>query len=153
MCEKMGWVWHGERGGIDAKTPSGEECELKATLFKGKPVSWSTSRDISDTVLTRWRDAEYWLFGVFDVFEDLIVLYCVPRRKMEPILEKYGRDMAEKHGSNKRLANPHVSIKEIRPLADLVFLADGYEHPDAWATGRPVLKATRASPQLRHTDA
>jgi Restriction endonuclease PvuII len=73
-------------GGIDAVDPDGEEVEIKTTRLSQRGVMFPTSRYVSQTVIDPFRDASWWVFGVFNRYEELVALSRVESDAMKAIM-------------------------------------------------------------------
>ena len=142
VCAKVGLVWVGDRGGIDARDPrTGDEVEIKSTkLTQGRALNFPTSRAISPPVIERFRAAGYWLFAVFDDFSNLIALYRVPSSTMSPKIDDLERKMMRRAAAGEPLENnPKTSLDSIRSGSELLLLSDQYEElqisPGRWRIG------------------
>jgi hypothetical protein len=124
ICARLGLVWTGERGGVDALDPDGQEVEIKTTrLHRGASVSFPTSRYVSQTVIDRFRAAGWWVFGVFSRYEELVALYRVDAARIEPIIDRLERGMAERLAAGRPMQNnPKISLREVRPGAQRLYL-------------------------------
>ena len=134
ICARLGLVWTGERGGVDALDPDGEEVEIKTTrLDLRRSVSFPTSRYVSQTVIDRFRSAGSWVFGVFSRYEELVALYRVEADRMEPIIDRLDTRMRERQAEGRPMENnPKIPLRDVRPRAQRLYL-DGrhreYEDP------------------------
>src|SRR5438105_2959379 len=77
VCAQPGLVQVGDRWSTDARSNAGEDIEIKSTRLVSGSTQFPTSRNVSETVIRRFREAHWWAFGVFDVYEELIALYRV----------------------------------------------------------------------------
>lgn len=120
ICARLGLVQVGDRWSTDARSQQGEDIEIKSTRLDSRAtMQFPTSRNVSATVIDRFRDADWWAFGVFDVYEDLIALYRVDADKMAPIIDALDvKRLAAEADSNKReLNNPKIPFNLMRSLA------------------------------------
>lgn len=124
ICARIGLVWTGERGGVDALDPEGREVEIKTTRVEGsRRVQFPTSRYVSQTVLDRFRDAASWVFGVFNRYEELIALYRVEAKEMQPIIDDLERRMRQRQSQGRPLENnPKIALNAIRGDARRLYL-------------------------------
>ncbi|MBF6619852.1 MAG: hypothetical protein ITG02_06430 [Patulibacter sp.] len=143
ICVQAELIWQGDRGGIDAIDPyTGEEVEIKSTkLVDGGALQFPTSRAISPTVIARFRDAGYWLFGVFDNFSNLAILYKVSGTHMVAKIDLLEQKMFARAAAKQPLENnPKTTLDSIRAHATVVFVGDGYEEyelaPGRWRIRR-----------------
>jgi hypothetical protein len=133
ICAEVKLTWVGDRGGADGLTKAGKEVEIKSTrLIEGKSMHFPTSRSVSATVISRFRNAEFWLFGVFDVYQELIAVYRVEAAKMAPLIKELERKMKKRKRQRRgEENNPKWSFAVIRPMAKPIFLHKGFkEHQD-----------------------
>src|SRR5213592_2198109 len=105
ICARIGLVWTGERGGIDALDPDGDEVEIKTTRLSERGVMFPTSRYVSQTVIDRFRDANWWIFGVFNRYEELVALYRVESDAMKSIVDDLEQRMNDRMASGRALEN------------------------------------------------
>jgi hypothetical protein len=139
ICARLGLVWVGDRGGTDARSSTGEEVEIKSTRLDKRPtINFPTSRYVSPTVIERFRDADWWAFGVFDLYEELVALYRVDRAGMKPLVDLLEERMLAVSAAGKAYQNnPKFAFSAIRPLAEtLYFDAEHYVERNvgaAWA--------------------
>ncbi len=143
VCAEAGIVWQSDRGGIDAIDPrTSEEVEIKSTkLVEGSSIQFPTSRGISPTVIARFRNSGYWLFGVFDNFSNLAIVYRVEGRAMAPKIDILERKMLGRRASGEPLENnPKTTLDSIRPVASVVFQSPDFEEfeptPGRWRIRR-----------------
>lgn len=126
LCARAGLIWSGARGEADAVTAAGVEVEVRSTVYvPGRPLSFPTSRDVKPRVIDRWRQAGFWLFGIFDPCERLLAHYRVPAAGMAPLLDDLEERMRRKLGAGRTLNNPHLPFGTIRAAADAVWHAPG----------------------------
>ncbi len=130
ICVKAkGLIWVGDRGGADARTKKDDkEVEIKSTRLGEKPViQFPTSRSVSPTVIARFRRAEFWLFGVFDLHQELIAVYRVDAADMAKLIDELERKMKlRKKQRRGEENNPKWRFSVIRPKAKKLFLRRGY---------------------------
>lgn len=135
-------MWVGERGGTDARSATGEEVEIKSTrLDKRASINFPTSRYVSPTVIARFRAADWWAFGVFDLYEELVALYRVEKVDMKPLIDLLEQRMLALRAAGKAYQNnPKFSFAAIRPIATtLYFDATNYAERNvgaAWTIRR-----------------
>jgi hypothetical protein len=124
ICAAEGLVWVGDRSGTDARSAVGEEVEIKSTRLDGRAgINFPTSRYVSPTVIARFRAADWWAFGVFDLYEELIALYRVEQADMKTLLDVLERRMLELSAAGKAYQNnPKLAFSAIRPLARVLYL-------------------------------
>lgn len=117
ICAHQRLVWVADRGGTDARTRTGDEVEIKSTRLDDRPtIAFPTSRYVSETVIERFRAADWWAFGVFDVYEELVAIYRVERHEMTPIIDELERKMQDRIASGRPLENnPKINFTAIRP--------------------------------------
>jgi len=143
VCAETGLIWQGDRGGIDAIDPStGDEVEIKSTkLVDGGAIKFPTSRGISPTVITRFRDAGYWLFAVFDNFSNLAIVYRVDAPDMAAHIDVLEGKMRARTAAGEPLENnPKISLDAIRAVSTIVFQSPDFEEyevaPGRWRVRR-----------------
>lgn len=143
ICAETRLIWQGDRGGIDAIDPgTGEEVEIKSTkLVDGGAIQFPTSRGISPTVIARFRDAGYWLFGVFDNFSNLAIVYRVDRPDMAPKIDVLEGKMRARTAAGEPLENnPKTTLDSIRPVCSVAFRSPDFEEyelaPGRWRIRR-----------------
>ena len=130
ICAETRLVWQGDRGGIDAIDPvTREEVEIKSTkLVSGGAIQFPTSRGISPTVIARFRAAGYWLFGVFDNFSNLAIVYRVDREDMAEKIAGLETKMKARTAAGEPLENnPKTTLDSIRPVCRVVFASPDFE--------------------------
>lgn len=139
VCAEAGIVWQGDRGGIDAIDPrTSEEVEIKSTkLVEGSSIQFPTSRGISPTVIDRFRASGYWLFGVFDNFSNLAIVYRVEGHDMAPKIDVLEQKMLGRQAAGEPLENnPKTTLDSIRRVASVVFRSPDFEEfelvPGRW---------------------
>jgi hypothetical protein len=127
ICAEAKLIWVGDRGGADGLTKSGDEVEIKSTrLIEGKSMHFPTSRSVSPTVISRFRKATFWLFGVFDVYQELIAIYRVEAADVAELIDELERKMKQRKAQRRgEENNPKWSFAAVRPKAKRLFL-----HPD-----------------------
>lgn len=127
VCAIAKIVWTGDRGGADARTEDDQQVEIKSTRLDRRPsIQFPTSRYVSPTVIARFRTAAFWLFGVFDVYEELVAVYRVGADAMQEQVDELERRMKHREAQGKALENnPKLPFSVIRPKAARLFL-----HPD-----------------------
>jgi Restriction endonuclease PvuII len=129
ICAEAGIVWQGDRGGIDAIDPHTlEEVEIKSTkLVEGNSIQFPTSRGISPTVIARFRASGYWLFGVFDNFSNLAIVYRVEGRDMSPKIDILEQKMRARTALGQPLENnPKTTLDSIRGACTIVSLSPDF---------------------------
>jgi hypothetical protein len=86
-------------------------------------MQFPTSRNVSETVIRRFREADWWTFGVFNVYEELIALFRVDAKDMRPLIDAIDakRLAAEADPSKKELNNPRIAYSKIRRIAEPLF--------------------------------
>ena len=137
ICALAGVVWTGERGGADGRTKDGDEVEIKSTrLDQRSSIQFPTSRYVSQTVIDRFGKAEFWLFGVFDVYEELIAVYRVEAKDMAPLIKVLDVKMGERVAQRMALENnPKFQFSAVRPRARCLFMHPDFEDAE-YAPGR-----------------
>jgi hypothetical protein len=125
-CATAGLIWVGDRGGTDARSATGEEVEIKSTrLDRRSTIAFPTSRYVSQTVIDRFRAADWWLFAVFDVYEAMVGLYRVERDAMAPLIDVLEQRMQDCVSRGVPLQNnPKFPFSAIRPRASQVIYFD-----------------------------
>ncbi len=134
VCALTRIIWVGDRGGTDGRTADGEEVEIKSTRLDGRSsIQFPTSRYVSPAVIERFLAARFWLFAIFDVYEELIALYRVEADDMRPLIAKLAKRMRQHEGEQTPYQNnPKFPFSSIRPAASTLYLARGYrEEQDA----------------------
>ena len=123
ICAHQGLIWIADRGGTDARTKAGKEVEIKSTRLDGRPtIAFPTSRYVSQTVIDRFRAADWWAFGVFDVYEKLVAIYRTEFHQMKPIIDELERKMHNRASERRpRENNPKITFANIRPLASMLY--------------------------------
>jgi hypothetical protein len=139
ICAEAGIVWQSDRGGIDAVDPrTSEEVEIKSTkLVEGRSIQFPTSRGISPTVIARFRASGYWLFGVFDNFSNLAIVYRVEGRDMAPKIDVLEAKVRRRQAAGEPLENnPKTTLDSIKPVSSVVFRSPDFEEfelaPSRW---------------------
>ena len=119
----MGLEWIGDRGGTDARSASGEEVEIKSTRLDDRSsINFPTSRYVSPTVIARFRAADLWAFGVFDLYEELVALYRVEQTDMTPLIDVLEQRMLALEARGQAYQNnPKFSFALIRPIATTLY--------------------------------
>ena len=150
ICAIAGLIWIGDRGGTDAQSPTGEEVEIKSTRLDARStVAFPTSRYVSQTVVDRFRAADWWAFGIFDLYESLIAAYRVERDAMAPLIDVLEGKLHMRLAAGQGLQNnPKFPLRAIRPLASqvLFFDAENYEEQDTDRGWRIVPRVGGTSP-------
>jgi hypothetical protein len=128
ICARLGLVWTGDRGGVDALDPDGQEVEIKTTrLDAPKRINFPTSRYVSQTVIDRFRDAGWWVFGVFNRYEELVALYRVDAAHMEPVIDQLEQRMLDRQAKGQPLENnPKTPLNSVRSNAQRLYLDGRY---------------------------
>lgn len=128
ICAKTRLIWVGDRGGADARTKAGDEVEIKSTRLDERPsIQFPTSRSVSPTVIARFRKASFWLFGVFDIHQEVVAIYRVEAVDMRPSIDELERRMKlRKRKRQREENNPKLRFVVIRPKAKKLFLRSGY---------------------------
>jgi hypothetical protein len=134
ICARASVIWVGDRAGADGRTDGGDEVEIKSTRLDKRPsIQFPTSRYVSPTVIARFRSATFWLFGTFDVYEELIAIYRVEAADMAPLIDVLEERMKARTAQGLALQNnPKFAFSAIHPVARRVFLHEDfaeYEHP------------------------
>jgi hypothetical protein len=148
-CATAGLIWVGDRGGTDARTRTGEEVEIKSTrLDKRSTMAFPTSRYVSPTVIARFRAAGWWLFAVFDVYEEMVALYRVEGIDMSPLIDALERRMQTRVTRGVPLENnPKFPFREIRPLVSQVLYFDRKKYEERQSGGTwTIVRRTKRSP-------
>ncbi len=133
-CARAGVIWVSDRGGADGRTIDHEEVEIKSTRLDGRlTIQFPTSRYVSPTVIGRFRQAAYWLFAVFDVYEELIGLYRVEAASMKGFIDLLESRMTQRAAQGQALENnPKIGFTSIFPAAERLYLHSDYlevDHP------------------------
>jgi hypothetical protein len=151
ICAEAGIIWQSDRGGIDALDPrTSEEVEIKSTkLVEGRSIQFPTSRAISPTVIKRFSAAGYWLFGVFDNFSNLAIVYRVDAADMAPKIDELAAKMHRRARAGEPLENnPKTTLDSIRPVASVIFRSPDFEEyevaPGRWRIGAKRSPSERA---------
>jgi hypothetical protein len=123
ICAAQGLVWVGDRGGTDARTPTGEEVEIKSTRLDDRAtIAFPTSRYVSPTVIARFRAADWFAFGVFDLYEELIALYRVEKADMTPLIDVLEQKMLTRQAAGQAYENnPKFSYASVRRVAQTLY--------------------------------
>lgn len=123
ICAAQGLVWVGDRGGTDARTPTGEEVEIKSTRLDDRAtIAFPTSRYVSPTVIARFRAADWFAFGVFDLYEELIALYRVEKMNMAPLIDVLEQKMLVRQAAGQAYENnPKFSYASVRRVAQALY--------------------------------
>lgn len=134
ICAKAGVIWVGDRGGADGRTEDGDEVEIKSTRLDARPsIQFPTSRYVSPTVIARFRAATFWLFGAFDVYEELIAIYRVEAEDMAELIDVLEGTMKQRAAEGLPLQNnPKLPFSAVYPMARRLFMHPDfaeYEHP------------------------
>jgi hypothetical protein len=134
ICAKTGVIWVGDRGGCDGRAEDGAEVEIKSTRLDARPtIQFPTSRYVSPAVIARFRAAAFWLFGVFDVYEELIAIYRVEAGDMAELIDALERKMDQRAAQGLALENnPKLPFLAIYSRARRLFLHSDFvehEHP------------------------
>ncbi len=126
ICATAGLIWVGDRGGTDAESLTGEEVEIKSTRLDARStIAFPTSRSVSETVIDRFRAADWWAFGIFDLYESLIAAYRVERDAMAPLIDVLEGKLRTRLAAGQGLENnPKFPFQAIRPLASQVLYFD-----------------------------
>lgn len=130
LCVKGGAIWSGGRGEVDGFMPDGGEVEIKSTRLDkdGGIIQFPTSRLVSIPVIERYRRMDVWLYGVFSVAEELIAAYMADKSGTEPIIDWLNVKRQEAIDQGKaELNNPKVTLRMLRPHAELIFMHHDYE--------------------------
>jgi Restriction endonuclease PvuII len=150
ICAEAGLVWQGDRGGIDAIDPTtAEEVEIKSTkLVDGGAIQFPTSRGISPTVIARFRASGYWLFGVFDNFSNLAIVYRVNGKDMISKIDALEEKMKARTAAGQPLENnPKTTLDSIRAASTVVFQSPDFEEYEV-APGRWRIRRKGGGPAL-----
>ena len=76
-------------------------------------------------MIDRFRAADWWAFGVFDVYEALVGLYRVDRQSMRPLIDVLERRMKTRVADGLALENnPKFPFSAVRPLATVLYFDD-----------------------------
>ncbi|MCL4291159.1 MAG: hypothetical protein KJ051_12905 [Thermoleophilia bacterium] len=126
ICAHQHLIWVGDRGGTDARSPNGEEVEIKSTRLDGRPsIQFPTSRYVSPTVIERFRAADWFAFGVFDLYESMVALYRVDQVAMNPLISGLEETMRLRLSQGRPLQNnPKFPFARIRPIARRLYFDD-----------------------------
>lgn len=126
ICAVAGLIWVGDRGGTDARSPAGEEVEIKSTRLDSRStIAFPTSRYVSQTVIDRFREADWFAFGVFDVYEAMIAAYRVERDAMAPLIDVLEAKLRARAAAGQGLENnPKFPFRVIRPLVSQILYFD-----------------------------
>lgn len=134
ICAAEGLTWIGDRGGTDARGAAGEEVEIKSTRLDNRAsINFPTSRYVSPTVIARFRAADWFAFGVFDLYEELIALYRVEKADMAPLIDVLERKMRAREAARQPYENnPKFSYASVRSVArTLYFDTSNYSERNA----------------------
>ena len=123
ICAHQQLVWLADRGGSDASSRDGEEVEIKSTRLDDRStISFPTSRYVSETVIARFRSADWWAFGIFDRYESLVALYRVEQSKMRPLIDNLEQRMRSRMALGQALENnPKFPFASIRIEASVLY--------------------------------
>jgi hypothetical protein len=128
ICHFLRLVQVGDRWSTDARSSQGEDIEIKSTRLArpDQPIQFPTSRNVSDTVIRRFRDADWWAFGVFNAYERPIAIFKVTAEDMRPLIDEIDakRLAAEADPRKKELNNPKLAYSKIRRIAEPIFFDD-----------------------------
>jgi hypothetical protein len=142
VCAIANLIWVSDRGGADGRTHAGDDVEIKSTRLDHRSVlQFPTSRYVSPTVIIRFREATFWLFAIFDVYEELVAVYRVEAADMEPIIDRLEARMNQRAAEDGVLENnPKIGFSAIFPIAEPVFLHREFEvieqRPGVWTIKR-----------------
>jgi hypothetical protein len=93
-------------------------------------------------VIDRFRAADWWLFAVFDVYEEMVGLYRVERDAMAPLIDLLEQRMQNRIAQNLALENnPKFPFRAIRPRVSQVLYFDNTNYEErnvgeAWSIVR-----------------
>jgi hypothetical protein len=151
ICHKLRLVQVGDRWSTDARSSEGEDIEIKSTRLArpGQRMQFPTSRNVSETVIRRFREADWWAFGVFNVYEQLIALFRVDAKDMRPLIDEIDakRRAAEADPKKKELNNPKLAYSKIRRIAKPRFFDDeNYKEQTTRGGARMILPKPSAPP-------
>jgi hypothetical protein len=151
ICHRLRLVQVGDRWSTDARSSEGEDIEIKSTRLAqpDQRMQFPTSRNVSETVIRRFREADWWAFGVFNVYEQLIALFKVDAKDMRPLIDEIDakRLAAAADPSKKELNNPKFSYSKIRRIAEPLFFDDeNYEEQTTKRGARLILPKPSAPP-------
>lgn len=151
ICNYLRLVQVGDRWSTDARSSEGEAIEIKSTRLArpDQQMQFPTSRNVSETVIRRFREADWWAFGVFNVYEQLIALFRVDAKEMKPLIDEIDakRLAAEADPMKKELNNPKLSYSKIRRIATAIFFDDeSYEDHTTKGGARKILPKEPAPP-------
>lgn len=144
ICASQALIWMGDRGGVDATTAAGNEVEIKSTRLDERPtIAFPTSRYVSPTVIARFRAAEWFLFGVFDLYEEMVGLYRVDRGAMSPLIDVLETKMRAREAAGRPYENnPKFSFHAVRSAATVLeFDAKSYEELQVGRNRRWTIRA------------
>ncbi len=129
----------------------GMGIEIKSTRLArpDQQMQFPTSRNVSETVIRRFREADWWAFGVFNVYEQLIAILRVDAKEMRPLIDEIDakRLAAEADARKKELNNPKLSYSRIRRIATPIFFDDeSYEDHTTKGGARRIAPKAPAPP-------
>lgn len=123
VCAQQRLVWLADRGGSDARSHSGKEVEIKSTRLDDRStIAFPTSRYVSETVIDRFRAADWWAFAIFDQYESLVALYRVEESAMRPLIDHLDQKMRDRLALGRPLENnPKFPFASIRQRASVLY--------------------------------
>ena len=103
------------REGNDAVDANGRECELKS-VNRSLTRSFSTHHHLNPTIVSKYRKVD-WYFAVYEGIE-LIVLYKVAAKKLEPYFSQWETKWKESGG--KDINNPKIPLKFVESVGEVI---------------------------------
>lgn len=103
------------REGNDAVDANGRECELKS-VNRSLTRSFSTHHHLNPAIVSKYRKVD-WYFAVYEGIE-LIVLYKVAAKKLEPYFSKWETKWKESGG--KDINNPKIPLKFVESVGEVI---------------------------------
>lgn len=107
------------REGNDAVDATGRECELKS-VNRSLTKSFSTHHHLNPTIVSKYRKVD-WYFAVYEGIE-LIVLYKVPAKKLEPYFAAWETKWTASGG--KDINNPKIPLKFVESVGEKIYQAE-----------------------------
>lgn len=121
ICARQRLIQVNDRHSVDARSAkTGEKYEIKTTRLDnpGRKIDFPTSRNIGPEVIKQFQSADWWLFGVFDAYEQMIALYRVPKNGMKPTVKDLEQRMKDAVAAGKReLNNVKISLTTVKTAA------------------------------------
>ena len=122
ICAAADLLWGGTRQGADGVTRvRGDACELKAWDVASSPTpQWASSRDLTRTVLDRYRATPWFFFAIFDGL-DLLCLYRTGSHALEPVFARLeARIELFEAGAAKSPNNPKFTLADVEQAGQLI---------------------------------